>query len=720
MRRNRASRVDEITEAEVIRFVKSRRYRPMTVEDMADHFNVSKGERDAFKAFIHTMRVQGHVVKVKHNCLADPDRVDLVVGRLDCNPRGFGFVEPAREPEGEDIYVSGNNLSSAMHGDIVAVRAPGYGRGGHRRTRGGKRAAPEAKIVSIVQRARTHLVGTLVESRTVTYVVPDDGRLFRDVIVAAPDRNGARPKDKVKVRIETWPSRHINPTGVIVEVFGPRGQLKAERWSVIHAFDLRYAFPDDVLRAAKSQPRKVRRVDLEGRTDLTDELIITIDPEDARDFDDAISLRRLKGGRWELGVHIADVTHYVKEGDPIDLEAQARGTSVYLPGQVIPMLPEALSNHICSLRPRVRRLTKTVRMTFGKDGKLLESDVFRSVIKSDRRFTYKEVQAVLDGGSLPRGEKHLVEKLREFLALAKVLRKRRKKHGMLELEIPEARVRTDKQGRTTAIDLHFGDDAHRLIEQFMLAANEAVAKYLLAHDLPYLCRAHPEPSEKALAEFRDSARALGYTLSPPGNKGQLVRFFDRIKGKEEEHVLHYLFLRSMQRAEYAAKRQPHYAIGVTDYLHFTSPIRRHPDLIAHRILDDYWSGRMEEPGVRETYLRQMPIWMKHASVTERNAEAAEKTIVLRRMKEFLSTRTGPLEALIIAAEGYGLRVQTCETLVQGIVRISSLRDGFYRVDRRRKALVGPRGKNYRVGDTIRVRVSDFDELKYQIEFEVAE
>jgi ribonuclease R len=718
MRQDRPSSVDDMTEADIIRFVKSRRYRPMTVDEMAKEFGVADSEFKAFRKFIFEMRVAGYVVEVKRECLADPDKVDCVVGTLLCNPRGFGFIERAIPNSGDDIFVSGSNMSSAMHGDIVVARVPGSvtrksHRGQQRNRRG---ASSDVKIVSVVKRARTHVVGTLIESRTVSYIVPDDARIFRDIIVAPTDRNGSRHNDKVMVKVETWPSRHINPTGSVTEVFGPKGQLEAERLSVIHAFSLPSKFSDELLAHAERVPKRVSKAEMGERTNLKDELIITIDPDDARDFDDAVSVKRLENGQWELGVHIADVSHYVKAGDIVDEEAVARCTSVYLPGQVIPMLPEALSNNICSLRPKVYRLTKTVRMTFDKRGKLLKTDCCKSVIKSARRFTYKEVLAVLEGGELPKGEEHLKAKLLEMQTLAQLLRKVRHDQGMLELAIPEARIKTDKAGNTTAIELNFNDDAHRLIEQFMLAANEAVANYLLDNNLPYLCRAHDDPSEKALTQFRESARALGHSIPAPGTKAQLVRFMDRLQGNPEEHVLHFLLLRSMRKAEYAAKVRSHYAIGVAHYLHFTSPIRRYPDLIAHRILDDFWSGRMKEEGVREDYEKEMDSRMAEATRTERNAESAERTIVLRRMKEFLAKETEPLDALIIAAEGYGLRIQTCDALVEGVVRISELLDGFYRVDKQRRALVGPGGRTFQVGDKIKVRVSAFDELKYQIEF----
>jgi len=704
-----------VSESEILKLVRSRRYRPMTADEIAAKFRVPERERAEFLRTIEELKLAGELVEVKHRCLADPDRVDLLVGTLLCNPRGFGFIRPVRERDGEDLFVSGTNMSSAMHEDLVVARVPRGERRGAR-PRGRWPGPADVKIVSVLRRAREHIVGSFFRQNHVNFVVPDDPRLFRDVLVAESDVHGAHHGDKVRVRILTWPSRHINPTGEVVEVFGPRGLLETERLAVVHEYDLRHEFSPAVLRAAERAAAKPPEAEMASRVDLTDEEIFTIDPEDAKDFDDAVSVRRLDNGEWELGVHIADVSHYVRADDPLDLEARARGTSVYLPGQVIPMLPEQLSNGICSLRPGEVRLTKTVRLRLDRRGAVLEADVFRSAIRSVRRFNYTEVKNVLEGSHLAASERALEDTLRSMHRLAELLRAQRRAAGMLELDIAEPRIITDKRGRTIGIELHRSDDSHRLIEHFMLAANEAVARYLLAHDLPYISRAHDEPRPQAIREFRESAAALGYSLPAPGTRSQLQRFLDRISGKPEAPILHYLLLRSLAQAEYSAQDKPHYAIGARHYLHFTSPIRRYPDLLVHRILDEYWSGTLERPGRRQWWEENMPALAAHSTTMERRAESAERTIVFRRMKEYLATRKEPMLAMVISADNYGMRVQLCDSLVEGVVRMSSLTDGFYRVDRDRRALVGPGRKSYRVGDIITVRVSHFDPLKYQIEF----
>ena len=719
-----------ITDSEILKFTRSRRYAPMTVDQIARKLGVRNEDFEAFLKLVNELELAGELVEVKDRCLADPARVDLVVGTLLCNSRGFAFLKPARAEDGEDLYVSSENMSSALHGDLVVARVPPSARRGDtyitrrheaRRAPGRRRppaSASEVKVVSVLRRARTEVVGTLRREGNVWFVIPDDPRLFRDVLVGDEDIGSARPDDKVAVRITAWPSRHMNPAGEVTRVFGPRGQLEAELLSVAHEYNLRREFPPEALRAAEALPEQVRPEDLRDRRDLTEELIFTVDPKDARDFDDAVSLRRLPDGGWELGVHIADVAHYVRPEDPIDREARLRGTSIYLPGQVIPMLPERLSNGLCSLQPHVIRLTKTARMTFDAQGHPLRAEVYPSFIRSCRRFTYEEVQAVIDGGELAPGEAEIGDKVREMNALAELLRARRRERGMLEMDIPEAHILTDAEGRTTGVELKRADPSHRLIEQFMLAANETVANHLLKRRLPYLCRAHDEPDAEALQSFRETARVLGHSFPAPGTRQQIQRFLERLHGRPEAYLLNYLLLRSMRLAVYSAEDVPHYAIAAQHYLHFTSPIRRYPDLLAHRILEEESSGRMEEPGRRDYWRDGLPGWVTRATETERNADYAERALTNRRLMDFIAERDVSLEALITGVENYGLRVQLTQYMLDGVVRFSALSDSFYQVNRERGIASAPGRRQFKVGQRIHVRVLRYNEFKHQMEFEV--
>jgi ribonuclease R len=709
------------TQAQVLKLVRGRHYGPMTAEEIAARLDVPSAELLAFLELIETLKLAGEIVQVKKKRLADPERVDLVVGTLLCNPRGFGFLRPAREIDGEDVYVSGENMSSAFHGDLVVARVPasvrGKAREEHPRRGRPQGNAPEVKVVEVLKRAREEVVGTLRADGSAHYVIPDDARLFRDIFIAAGDLHGAKHDSKVAARITVWPTRHINPVGVITNVFGPRGEMEAERLSVAHAYGLRLEFPPAVLRAAKRLPDEVNPRDLEGRRDLTAEFAFTIDPPDARDFDDAVSLKRGADGGWDLGVHIADVSHYVPPDAEIDLEARARGTSVYLPGQVLPMLPESLSNGLCSLRPQTVRLTKTVRLDFDANGDLRRSRVFNSAIRSVRRFTYEEVQAVLDGGDLgPDGEK-LVWTLLRMNELAELLRARRREAGMLELDIPDPHILTDEKGRTVGVELRRSDPSHRLVEDFMLAANEAVANYLLRHNLPYIGRVHDEPEAESIQEFRETAKSLGHSFPSPGTRQQLQKFLDRMAGTPEAPILSYLLLRSMKIARYEADDRPHWALAAPHYLHFTSPIRRYPDLMVHRILDEHWSGKLKAPGRRDYWRDNLPAWAQRSSDTERNADEAERQINNRRLMDFVAERKEPMAALITGVGNFGLRVQLREFMLDGVIRMSALADGYYRVDRDRGALTGPKGRQYKIGQTLLVRVAGYDEFKHQIEFE---
>lgn len=711
-----------VTQAQVLKLVRGRHYGPITVEEMATKLDVSREEQKTFRELIDELKLAGEIVEVKNKQLADPEKVDLVVGTLLCNPRGFGFIRPMRERDGEDLHVSGENMSSALHGDVVVARVPPSLRGltkedRIRMKRGrGQARQQEVKIVEVLKRARTEIVGTLRVVESAHFVIPDDPRLFRDLFVPAESIGKAKHDDKVAAEVTVWPSRHMNPVGVITQIFGPRGEMDAERLSVAHAFGLNLEFPQGVQRAAKRITDVVRPEDMHGRQDLTEEFIFTVDPADARDFDDAVSIKRLPDGGWNLGVHIADVSHYVQPDAEIDAEARRRSTSVYLPGQVIPMLPESLSNGLCSLRQNEVRLTKTASMDFDAEGNFRKAEIFNSYIRSVRRFTYEEVQGVIDGGDLgPNGET-LVWTILRMHELATLLRARRRDAGMLELEIPEPHILTDNKGRTVGVELRKGDPSHRLIEMFMLAANEAVANYLLQHNLPYIGRVHDEPEVESIQEFRETARALGHSFPSPGTRAQLQSFLDRMAGTPEAPLLSYLLLRSFKIAKYEADDRQHYALAIPHYLHFTSPIRRYPDLLVHRILDEHWSGKLKTPNRREYWKQGLPTWAQQASDAERNADEAERMINDRRLMDFVATRKEPMSSLITGVGNFGLRVQLREFMMDGVIRMSALGDAYFRLDRKRAALTGPRGLEYKIGQTIAVRVAGYDEFKHQIEF----
>jgi ribonuclease R len=653
------------------------------------------------------MELAGDLVEVKFGCLTTPDKVGLAVGVLHCNPRGFGFVVPVRpEDGGEDIYVAGEDQAAAMHGDIVVVSLSAA------RRRSGQ--GPSGKVVRVLRHARRELLGTYRENRTVAYVEPDDRRFYHDVYIAREDAGGARPGDKVRVRITAWPNRHLNPEGVVEEVLGAQGDPRVETLAVIRGFGLREDFPQDALAEAEALPPRPGPADLDGRLDLREELTFTIDPDDAQDHDDAISIRRVSGG-WDLGVHIADVAHYVKAWGALDREARERGTSVYLPGRTLPMLPPRLSNDLCSLREDRVRLTRSALMRFNSQGEMVRRHVVRSVIRSRRSLTYAQVQEVIEGrGCLPEDLTAAILQARE---LAGLLRERRRHRGMLMLDIPEVRVIMGGDGGPDRALVEHPDEAHGLIEHFMLSANEVVAQTLVEEGLPYVGRVHDEPSPEQLRQLREALEALGYSLGQPGTPRQIQQVIQRTAGREEARAVSICILRAMCRAEYAPDMRGHYGIAARYYTHFTSPIRRYPDLLAHRILTEHESGALEAEGARQAWSERLPLWLRAASEAERRADEAESELTRRFLMDLLLREPDRrLEAVVTDVNDRGALIEITSLAFDGRIRFRHLANDFYRVDERRKRLVGRRGGQIRVGQRLFVRVAEYDPDSNEIYF----
>src|SRR5438094_9820013 len=513
-----------------------------------------------------------------------------------------------------------------MHGDRVVARItrdPAYARTKGRR---------EGRVIRILERAHDTIVGTLQHSLNFYYVVPDDPRIVHDVYVQVPPR-APLPKvptrgDKVVVRLEAWESRHVNPEGDVIELLGPASAPGVDMLSIIRKYHLPTDFPRDVLDEVNRISETVDARKLDGREDLRKKFIITIDPDDARDFDDAIQIEKIDNGGWQLGVHIADVAAYVEPGSALDREARRRGNSVYLPDRVIPMLPERLSNGVCSLKPEVDRLTHSVFINFDKRGVVRSARFARSVIRSAHRLTYKEAYAILTAP--PRD--HLGEQLHLTWELAALLRRKRFEHGALDLDFPEVKVWVDKQGEPIRLERVENDESHQLIEEFMLAANEAVARELKKRAIPTIYRVHENPDPEKLAEYREFALSFNYKVGDLTHRAELQRLLAEIRGKPEEQALKVGLLKSLKRARYLAQPLGHYGLAKTNYLHFTSPIRRYADLVVHRAL-----GRDGTPlpsAVSRTAERRSrsdaPYHMgeiasiaEHISATERNAADAE-------------------------------------------------------------------------------------------------
>jgi ribonuclease R len=545
-----------------------------------------------------------------------------------------------------------------------------------------------------------------------------DGTNFaRPVSVGDPGAKGVRENDKVVVEMVRFPSHLRDGEGVIVEVLGAAGEAGVDTLTVIHEFGLPGPFPEGALAEARRQAERFREEVPAGRRDLTDRVIVTIDPVDARDFDDAISLERIDRGHWLLGVHIADVSHFVEEGSPLDQEARARGTSVYLPDRVIPMLPEIVSNNLASLQPDRVRYARTCWIEFSADGIPVHAEEERSAIKSQRRFTYEEVDVFLADPDTPAVE--MIGEVRSLLGrmrdLARILRSRRMARGSLELAMPEVKIDLDRDGRVSGAHVVENTESHQIIEEFMLAANEAVAGMLAAAGAGFLRRIHPAPDPRKLRQLTEFVSELGFEVDTLESRFELQRLLDMARGRPEEHAVHYAVLRSLSRAVYGPQEDGHYALASDCYCHYTSPIRRYPDLTVHRALDLLARGRRAAAD-------GLPRLGEECSLLERRAEAAERELVKLKLLIFLSSRTGEeMNAVVTGVEPFGLFVQGLEMPAEGLVSLESLPDDSYRFERTSHTLIGRRaGNSFRLGDRVRVTVFRVDLDRRTLDFRLVE
>ncbi len=698
---------------QVLALLARKDYRPLNKVDMARELRLAASERVVLRKTLRQLERAGEIARIRKNRYVLPAEADLVTGKLSIHQVGYGFLSP--ETPGEpDVFIAAENIGTAMHGDRVVARiSPDtpYGRIKGRR---------EGRVIRILERAHDTIVGTLQRSQNFYYVVPDDPRFVHDIYVH-PDRDqrqqpSANVGDKVVVRLDAWESRHVNPEGEIIEVLGAASAPGVDVLSIIRKFHLRAEFPKDVLNQAERISEQIVARQLEGREDLRKEFVVTIDPDDARDFDDAIQVEKIKNG-WRLGVHIADVAAYVEPGSPLDREARRRGNSVYLPDRVIPMLPERLSNVVCSLNPGVDRLTHSVFIHFDKNGVVRSARFAHSVIRSVHRLTYKQAYAILTS---PLRDQ-LGERLHLAWELAALLRKKRFQHGALDLDFPEVKVWVDKQGHPVKLERVENDESHQLIEEFMLAANEAVARELKKRAVPTVYRVHENPDPEKLAEYREFVLSFNYRVGDLTHRGELQRLLELIGGKPEEQALKIALLKSLKRARYSAQPLGHYGLAKTNYLHFTSPIRRYADLVVHRSL-----GR--DAAARRAYhmdMGEIASIAEHISTTERNAADAEIDAAQMKKLEFFQRQLDErnpqsFRAAIVDVRNYGLMVELPDALITGLVHVSSLTDDFYLFEPARRQLIGRRSrKRFSVGDQLSVFVARVDIFKRQVDFAIA-
>jgi len=715
------------TRDKILAHMRSHRYHPMRLRRLARFFDVAEDEYAAFRALVKQMIRDGEIEPVRGRLRLPPEKRKrkkgdrTFEGRFSLSDRGFGFVEPDPDDTdgptgGDDLFIPPGKTLSAVTGDTVRAEVEGRGDKGY-----------YGRLLEIKERGRKAYVGTLHQVGKHFVVRPDGGILSKDFAVPDATSAGAKDKDKVVFEPIEYGLKDEPGQAVITEVLGHRGDPGVDTLAVIRHFDLPDEFSDAAHDEAGRAAERINDEALKGRRDLSAETIITIDPEDARDYDDAISLVEHDDGSATLGVHIADVAHFVPVGSTLDEEAYERGTSVYLPTTVIPMLPETLSNGACSLQEGRTRLTKSVFITFDPDGEPGDVDVANTTIKSAKRLTYREAQAAIDGktGGL---DDAVVALLGAMNRLAHRLLERRRRLGYLELDLPEVDLVFNDEGRV--VDAHPEDTSfsHRIIEMFMIEANEAVARELDAAGRDFLRRVHPEPDAEASEELQHFATSVGHRLSDPTDRRELQRLLNRVRGTPEAYGVHLAVLRSLKKAEYRVEAEGHFALGSAAYCHFTSPIRRYPDLIGHRALDGLIRGRGARKGKRRRGDRKgggdgalatasLREAAGHCSRTERRAEAAERELTKVKLLEFLQDNVGQtFTGVITGVQGFGVFVENPDLLIDGLVHVSSLTDDHYTFDRKKGRLVGRRkGNVLRIGTELDVRIAAIDIARRQLD-----
>ena len=706
------SRQKKSHEQRLIELLGSPRYQPLNKTELAKELQIPVNERSKLRRLLIDLETDGKITRIRKDRFVLPQEADLMVGVLQVNPDGFGYLLNESGDGLGDLYISAENQGTAMHKDRVVAR---ISRDRVLPERSGRRRANrEGRVIKILVRANQTIVGTLQRSKNFYYVVPDEPALVHDIYVTV--QAGQMPRtpevnDKVVVRMDPWEHRHLNPEGSIIEVLGPAQQPGIAILSIIRKHDLPVSFPDAVLREADEIPLDIPERELHAREDLRNFPVFTIDPDNARDFDDAVHVADSEGG-WSVGIHIADVSHYVKPGGALDREALRRGNSVYLPDRVLPMLPERLSNMICSLRPAEDHLTKSVFVEFDRAGRIKSHRFAATVIRSVARFTYREALGILQ-----REPRTAIEDgIHRAWRLAAILRERRFKQGALELDMPEVRVVLDGQGKAVGLVREENDISHQLIEEFMLLANEVVARQTKERLIPSIYRIHEEPDTQRLADYRAQIRSYGIEVGDLSQRREMQRFLKTVAGRPEESALKIGLLRSLRKAVYSPDPLGHFGLAKSDYTHFTSPIRRYADLIVHR------SFASMLPRRREKAPRSMDLkaTCEHISITERIASDAEREAVrLKKMEYFAGIVGKPhrLQGTILEVRNFGLLVELKEALVVGMIRISSLEQDFFVFDPARQRITGRRSKmSFVVGDRVVVRVARVDSFRQRIDF----
>jgi ribonuclease R len=710
----------------VLALMRERVHHPATMRELLQVLKVPRDERTSFKRHVKSLVASGDLIQIRGHRFGLPEKMDLFVGRLQTHPGGYGFVTPERPLDaGGDIYISGPHLNEAMHGDRVVVRI-------ERIKDGGK---AEGRVIRILERSNTSIVGRYDRDETAStasrpngmgYVAPFDRRVLMDIFVPPGQEGGASPGDMVIVELTRWPTATRGAIGHVTEVLGDIDAPGVDTEIIIRKYNIPDAHSDDAIAEAVRLGGQVSEKDIRGRTDLRHLVTVTIDGEHARDFDDAITIDKLPNGSFWLGVHIADVSHYVQEGSALDREAYDRGTSVYFPERAVHMFPPELATGLCSLNPHVDRLVQSCFMEVDRRGQVVRHEFHDGVINSNERMTYTAVNGILTDRDpeLMKQYAPLVPMFEAMRELFQILNEARRRRGSIDFDLNEAEVIIDEGGVVEAITALQRNVAHRLIEEFMLLANETVATYLESQQAPALYRVHEEPDILKVAKFEEFISGFGYSLAAPVNAlrpRHFQKLLEKIHGKPEEKPIAFLMLRTMQKARYAPENLGHFGLAAPSYTHFTSPIRRYPDLVVHRALRASRHQSLTEE-TREEWTEELPEIARHTSEMERRADEAERELLQWKKVKFMADKVGDeFEGYITGVAAFGLFIELIEHFVEGLVHVSTMADDYYRFVEGAHVLVGENThKKYRLGDKVAVQVIRVNMESRQIDLGLVE
>jgi ribonuclease R len=693
----------------ILSFMRDYAYKPLLFSELSVVLDVPHEDIPILQAMLDQMEEEGLILKTKKGRYGVPERMSLIVGKFQGHAKGFGFVLP--DLGGEDVFIPANALNGAMNGDKVISRLTRHSSNDRHQ---------EGEIIKVLQRANKTVVGKFDRSDNFGFVTPDHVRLSGDIFIAKDLTNGAEKGQKVVVEITKWPEANRNAEGKIIEILGDAHDTGVDVMSIIRAYGIPYEFPDEVIKEAQAVPNTVTEANRAGRRDLRSLRMVTIDGEDARDLDDAVSIEMLENGIYRLGVHIADVTHYVTEGSALNEEALRRGTSVYFPDRVIPMLPQQLSNGICSLNAGVDRLAFSVIIDVDPNGAVVDHDIFESVIHVRERMTYTNVYKILeenDAALMERYKDHL-EDFQLMKELALILKAKRKNRGAVDFDFDEAKVIVDETGKPVEIKRYKLTLANNIIEEFMLLCNEVVSEHFFWLGVPFVYRIHEDPDPEKMENLNQILGTFGYKLKGyrDVHPRALQEIVTQIKGTPEEKTISMLMLRSMSKARYSDVHDWHFGLAAEYYSHFTSPIRRYPDLIIHRIMKEQINGMLNDNRI-EHYKEILPEITRSNSERERAAQDAERDCIDLKKAEYMMDKVGQeFVGTISNVTAFGMFVELDNT-IEGLVRLSTMEDDYYIYDERSLSLLGERTKRrYRIGETVKVQLVKASPEARQIDF----